>query len=147
MQLNRDVLPTLREKGVKVYFVSIGTPERGLQFSERTGWPADLLLCDPENAAYSALGFKKSVAATFLSPQTPLAMWDRIKSGNMGDLKAVLSRWIKQELWIPPKQDQAFQQGGAVVFQGRELLFAHYDAATSAHIDFGLLQAEATRGL
>lgn len=38
-------------------------------------------------------------------------------------------------------------QGGAVVFQGRRLLFAHYDKATSAHVDLQLLLAEATRGL
>ncbi len=38
-------------------------------------------------------------------------------------------------------------QGGAVVFQGRRLLFAHYDQATAAHVDFGLLLEEATKGL
>jgi hypothetical protein len=38
-------------------------------------------------------------------------------------------------------------QGGAVVFFGRRLVFAHYDAATSAHVDLKLLLAEATRGL
>lgn len=34
-----------------------------------------------------------------------------------------------------------------MVFQGRKLLFAHYDRATSAHVDFALLQREATKGL
>lgn len=37
-------------------------------------------------------------------------MWQRIKGGDMSDLKAVLSRWTKQELWVPPKADQAYQQ-------------------------------------
>ncbi|KAL4440489.1 hypothetical protein ABPG75_003490 [Micractinium tetrahymenae] len=146
-QLARDVLPALRARGVKLYFVSIGYPERGRKFSEQTGFPPELLLCDPENVTYSALGFKKGVRETFFSPETPLAFWERIKAGKMGDLQAVLGRWTKQELWVPPKKDQAFQQGGAVIFQGRQLLFAHYDRATSAHVDFGLLQREATKGL
>jgi hypothetical protein len=39
------------------------------------------------------------------------------KPGGMSDLKDILGRW---KPWIPPKQDQAFQQvcvcgGGAVV--------------------------------
>jgi hypothetical protein len=31
------VLPALSEKEVKLYFVSIGTPERGLEFVDKTG--------------------------------------------------------------------------------------------------------------
>lgn len=118
-----------------------------MAFCDKTGFPPELLLCDPENVTYSALDFKKGVRETFFSYDTPLAMWERIKSGNTEDLKRVLSVWTKQELWIPPKQDQAFQQGGAVVFAGRRLLFAHYDVATSAHVDLQLLLAEATKGL
>lgn len=38
-------------------------------------------------------------------------------------------------------------QGGAVVFAGRRLLFAHYDEATSAHVDFEALLAAATQEL
>lgn len=147
MQLRRDLLPALREKGVKLYLVSIGTPERGLEFVEKTGFPADLLLCDPDNVTYTSLGLKKGVRQTFFSYETPLAMWERIKSGATKDIQEVLSVWTKTPLWIPPKQDQAFQQGGAIVLQGRRLLFAHYDQATSAHVDLQLLLAEAARGL
>lgn len=134
MQLRRDLLPALREKGVKLYLVSIGTPERGLEFVEKTGasqatwavapsilwprllvamlpqhrvvtgclaawaaqvpaaaaaartnavpdnphfapcllrpttgFPADLLLCDPDNVTYTSLGLKKGVRQTFFS--------------------------------------------------------------------------------
>lgn len=67
--------------------------------------------------------------------QTPFAMWDRIKSGNTQDLKAVLDVWTKTPLWIPPQQDQAFQQGGVVIFNGKEVIWSHYDPATSAHAD------------
>lgn len=44
--------------------------------------------------------------------QTPEAIWQRMKSGNTQDLKEVLAKWTKNELWVPPKQDQAFQQVG-----------------------------------
>lgn len=114
---------------------------------EKTGFPAELLLCDPDNVTYTALGFKKGVQETFLSVETPVAIWERIKGGRLGDLQEVLSTWTKTPLWHPPTQDQAFQQGGAVVFQGRRPLFAHYDQATSAHVDLQLLLAEATKGL
>lgn len=36
-QVGRDLLPALRAKGVKLYFVSIGTAERGVLFCEQTG--------------------------------------------------------------------------------------------------------------
>lgn len=37
VQVSRDLLPALRARGVKLYFVSIGKPDRGVLFSERTG--------------------------------------------------------------------------------------------------------------
>jgi hypothetical protein len=38
-------------------------------------------------------------------------------------------------LFIPPKQDQAFNQGGTFLFDGDETIFAHYDESTGAHSD------------
>lgn len=145
------MLPALSEKQVKLYFVSIGTPERGLEFVDKTGFPAELLLCDPDGTTFSALNFKKGVLQTFFSIETPLAIWKRIREGKAGDIKAVLGSWVKaqweQGIWNPPKQDQALQQGGALIFHGRNVLLAHKDKATSAHIDLDLLLAEATKGL
>lgn len=42
---------------------------------------------------------------------------------------------------------QALQQGGVVVFQGQELLWAHYDPATAAHADLKLVTRVAAEGL
>lgn len=36
-------------------------------------------------------------------------------------------------LFIPPKQEQAFLQGGTFVFEGSKTLFAHYDESTAVH--------------
>lgn len=133
-----------------MFLVGIGTPERSLQFAEMTQFPPELLLADPNNVTYDALEFKKGIKETFFSVETPQAMWQRIRTGRTADLQTVFAKWTKEQakgIWNPPKRDQAFQQGGAVVFFGRRLVFAHYDAATSAHVDLKLLLAEATRGL
>ena len=39
--------------------VTIGTPERGLEFAELTSYPAENLLADPENVTYDALSLKR----------------------------------------------------------------------------------------
>jgi AhpC/TSA antioxidant enzyme len=36
-------------------------------------------------------------------------------------------------VYVPPKPDQAFLQGGTFVFRGTQTLFAHYDPSTAAH--------------
>ena len=48
------------------------------------------------------------------------------------ELSEVLSKW-KDAFYIPPKQDQAFNQGGAFIFNGDRTVYAHYDEATAAH--------------
>ena len=45
----------------------------------------------------------------------------------MGDLNDVLGKWGDAFI-IPPKQAQAFNQGGMFVFDGDETVLAHYDA-------------------
>eukprot|EP00983_Pelagomonas_calceolata_P106049 1159192-Pelagomonas_calceolata.AAC.3 len=46
---------------------------------------------------------------------TPLAFKERIEQGRMGDLAEIMPRW---QPWVPPKQDQAFQQVGCVCVGG-----------------------------
>lgn len=63
------MLPELDAKGVQLLLVSVGTKERGLEFVEKTGFPADRLLADPDSHTYEALSMKKGLLATFFSPQ------------------------------------------------------------------------------
>jgi hypothetical protein len=64
IQLRRDVLPGLRERGVQLWLVSIGTPERGADFAAETGFPADRLLADPgEQAGGRKTGDKEGCCA------------------------------------------------------------------------------------
>mmetsp|Transcript_5815 Transcript_5815/g.15496 ORF Transcript_5815/g.15496 Transcript_5815/m.15496 type:complete len:114 (+) Transcript_5815:496-837(+) len=101
-------------------------------FVEVTGFPETNLFVDPENITYTALGLAKGVGQTFFSWDTPLAFKERIEQGRMGDLAEIMPRW---QPWVPPKQDQAFQQGGMLVFEGDKVLFSHKDPSTSAHAD------------
>lgn len=134
-QLARDVVPPLSETSdptVKLITVGIGNVDRGREFCRHVGFPEDLLYCDPENAAYDALGLKKGVQTTFFTIDTPLSILARAQKDNAKDLLAATKRW---KPWLPPKQDQGFQQGGAFVFEGEDLLFQHFDPSTGAHAD------------
>lgn len=48
--------------------VTIGTPERGLEFAELTSYPAENLLADPENVTYDALSLKRVSASLQARP-------------------------------------------------------------------------------
>jgi hypothetical protein len=94
----------------------------------------DYLFVDPENALYDALNLNFGVQRTFFNINTPFAFLDRITSkGGMEDLLGtILPKW-GNAFFIPPKQKQAFNQGGTFVFKGERALFAHYDPSTAAH--------------
>merc|ERR1719238_1111995 len=134
VQLRRDVKPKLDAAGVKLVLVSIGTFERSQDFAEETQFPRENLYADPENAAYDALGFYKGWGRTFFRTETPFSIKDRLEQNDMAkDMRDVLKRW---KPWLPPKSDQGLQQGGMLVFAGKECVYRHYDEATGAHADF-----------
>jgi AhpC/TSA antioxidant enzyme len=115
--------------------ISIGKTERGIEFCEKTGFDPSRLLADPDSNSYAPLGMKKGLKETFFSKETPYAIWEDIKSGRIETLKKVMKVWIKNKLWIPPQQDQAFQQGGIVIFDGEKVVWVWRDPATGAHAD------------
>jgi hypothetical protein len=43
--------------------------------------------------------------------------------------------YVVSAIYIPPEQDQAFNQGATFVFDDEETIFAHYDESTGAHSD------------
>lgn len=49
---------------------------------------------------------------------------------------SALSKW---QPWLPPKQDQAFQQGGTFVFAGEDCIFQHFDKSTGDHAPLKLV--------
>jgi len=142
IQLRRDIKPTLDAQGVKLFFVSIGPWERSKDFVSVTEFPAENLLADPESKTYEALGLVKGVGQTFFNPQSALAFMRRFKDGTIKDLQNILPRWIP---WVPPKQDQALQQGGMFVFEGERCVWCQYDQATGAHADLQVVLGEVGR--
>jgi len=62
----------------------------------------------------------------------------------MKDLLDVLGKW-KDAVYIPPKQEQAFQQGGTFVFKGADTTFAYYDAAVGTHLEVSRAVDEALK--
>ena len=124
---------------------------------------------------YDALQLNRGIETTFLSIETPYAFKDRFFGSNgrkdgMKDLLDVLGKW-KDAVYIPPKQEQAFQrkivhlnshmfslfccfshtdfsvnvfiEGGAFVFKGADTAFAYYDAAAGTHLEVSKAVAKA----
>ncbi|CAD7702888.1 unnamed protein product [Ostreobium quekettii] len=135
-QLRRDVIPILQPAGVKLFLVSIGPPERGLEFCKVTNFPPEQMLADPDNILYDAVGFYRGVGVTFFNYNTPLSILRRFLKNGAADLGEAMQLW---KIWIPPKIEQSLQQGGSLVFQGSECVFANYEEATGAHVDLDAL--------
>lgn len=143
--------PVLDSHGVDMYLVSIGTKERGLEFVEKTGFPAERLIADPESACYEALELRRGVRETFFSYNTMEAIWKDIRSGRIANLRDnVMPKWIeaqKSGIWNPPKRQQALQQGGMAIFHGKDLVYLWKDPSTGAHADLDEVIDIALRGL
>lgn len=125
----------LEQAGVKLVMVSVGTATNCQKIIDHLEVHngEEYLFVDPENVLYDALYLNRGVKETFFSISTPFAFLNRFtKEGGMKDLNEVLSKWNKA-FFIPPKQEQAFLQGGTFVFSGPNTLFAHYDESTAAH--------------
>ena len=124
--------PVLDAAGVKLIAVSIGTPQRALDFIEETQFPAENLFADPNNACYTRLQLNKSLK-NFSQKSTPEMLIARWRKDGAKDLLDVFSHW---KPWIPPKREQGFQQGGTFAFAGEEVTYAFYDPSTGVHAPF-----------
>ena len=126
----------LEALGVNLVMVSIGLPEKGQKLVEHLAFKdgEKYLFVDPENAMYDALNLNFGVQRTFFNINTPFAFLDRITTkGGLDDLLGtILPKW-GNAFFIPPKQEQAFNQGGTFIFEGERAVFAHYDPSTAAH--------------
>lgn len=115
--------------------VSIGKPEIGKRLVDhlelRNG--DQFLFVDPENALYDSLKLNAGLKETFFSVETAFAFLERFtKPDGTKQLIEVLSKWNKA-VFVPPKQEQALNQGGTFLFDRADTVFAHYDASTAAH--------------
>lgn len=124
----------LQANGIRLFMVSIGTPEKAALLVDHLGVNDNMMLyVDPTNACYDALDLRRGVDRTFTNINTPFAFLDRWRRGETGDLQTVLKDWIQKGFFIPPEQHQAFLQGGTFVFRNGKTVYAHYDPSTAAH--------------
>jgi len=121
--------------------VSIGKPEVGKKLLQHLDIDRgdEWIFVDPENILYEALQLNSGVETTFFSIETPFAFRDRLFGANgrkdgMKDLLDVLGKW-KDAVYVPPKREQAFQQGGVFIFKGESTIYAYYDAAAGTHLE------------
>jgi len=121
-------------KNIDFAMISIGKPEIGKELLAHLGLPEDFpLYADPVNAVYDDLDLNRGLDTLFFKPSTPFAFLDRFtQKDGMKELNEVLGKWNKA-FYIPPKQDQAFIQGGTFIFDGFSTVFAHYDESVGAH--------------
>ncbi|EIE25407.1 hypothetical protein COCSUDRAFT_61626 [Coccomyxa subellipsoidea C-169] len=130
-QQAKDLLaakPEFDAVGVDLVALSVGVPEKGKLFCERVPFPEELLFLDPDRLAYSELALYEGIGRTFFSRATPAALsglnFDKFKEAVKG---------YTFDMTKPPKNDDAFQQGGLFIFDGAEVLYAHKDAGTADH--------------
>lgn len=125
----------LENLGINLVVVSIGTPENGKKLMKHLSIPhfADFFYVDPKSVLYDSLNLNKGVVSTLFAPGTSFSFLRRFtQPDGMKELNEVLSKWNKA-IYIPPRQDQALNQGGTFVFDGDQTVFAHYDEGTGAH--------------
>lgn len=123
--------------GVELTIVSIGKPEVGAKLMTHLGISdgQEFFFVDPINKVYDDLDLNRGVDVTFFNPAIPMAFGNRLLQGKgivSKELSEVLLKW-KDAFFIPPKAEQAFNQGGAFLFQDNDTIYAHYDEATAAH--------------
>lgn len=121
------VKPLLDAAGCKLIAVGVGTPASALEFCNKVPFPQENLVADPDRATYKALALYEGVSRTFFNRATPMAL---LKRGDAANLREATKNYT---LIMPKKNEDAFQQGGMFVFQGRDVLYARKDEGTADH--------------
>lgn len=134
-QLQQDIIPELDQCDVKLFLASIGTPERGIDFANLTGFPQDRLLADPENVLYTSLEMKTGLS-TFFSTRGSEVISAKVRDEGKDKMRASLKRY---KPYLPPKLGQVLQQGGCLIFNGKSCVYEWYDATPGDHVDFDVV--------
>jgi len=132
---------------VKLVVVGLGSVESAQTFSERTGFPMDMLLVDEseETEAYKAIGTRNSQRDSSNNKQMfegVESMWssattDAIEARGRDDLNAITGNLFKPGIYkpmMPSTVEATLVQGASFVFKGEEVLLEHYDVSSGAHV-------------
>ncbi|KAL7488818.1 hypothetical protein ACHAW6_014446 [Cyclotella cf. meneghiniana] len=123
--------------GVQFILISIGKPEIGLKLCEHLEIEngPEFIFADPENKVYDKLALNRGWD-TMIRPATAFRFRDRIfgNGQSLDQLFEVLGKW-KDAVYIPPKIEQSTNHGGTFIFNGENVIFAHYDESPGTHAD------------
>ncbi|KAM7520377.1 hypothetical protein LguiB_019339 [Lonicera macranthoides] len=111
--------------GVKLIAIGIGTPNKARILAERLPFPMESLYADPERKAYDVLGLYYGFGRTFFNPASA-KVFSRFEALQ----KAVKNYTIEA---TPDDRSSVLQQGGMLVFKGKQLLYARKDEGTGDH--------------
>ncbi|KAL9189424.1 hypothetical protein ACHAXT_009099 [Thalassiosira profunda] len=134
--LTRSFGEELLANGVQFALISIGKPEIGVELCAHLGVEGESwIYADPENDAYDRLQLNRGWS-TMARPATAFRFKDRIFGGkaSLDQLFEVLGKW-KDAVYIPPKLEQSTNHGGTFIFNGDDVVFAHYDESPGTHAD------------
>jgi len=139
--------PVLQKANIELVMIGIGKPEIAQRLCNEhleLTRPEEFIFADPDNSLYSLLDLNFNL----FTPATAFSFLERFSTkGGMNDLNSILSKWLPRPgvsegaVILPPRQKQAFNQGGTFVFNGGRTLLAHYDASTGAHANFESVQS------
>lgn len=136
------------DAGVNLKMISIGKPEIGKELMSHLDITNgdEYVFADMDNALYDELDLNVGMKG-MINPATAFSFRDRIFNNDMIEILEVMGKW-KDAVYIPPKFNQAFNQGGVFILDHRneKTLFAHYDESVGAHADMDLVKKIAING-
>lgn len=121
----KEVKPSFDAAGVKLVAVGVGTPDKGRMLAERLPFPLDCLYADPEHKAYDLLGLYYGFGRTFFNPAS-VKVFSRFDSLKKAGENYTITA-------TPDDKGSVLQQGGMLVFKGKQLLYARKDEGTGDH--------------
>ncbi|XP_023519132.1 prostamide/prostaglandin F synthase [Cucurbita pepo subsp. pepo] len=113
--------------GVKLIAVGIGTPNKARILAERLPFPMDCLYADPDRKAYDLLGLYYGFGRTFFNPASTKVF----SKSRFSTLREAMKNYTLEA--TPDDRSSVLQQGGMLVFKGKQLLYARKDEGTGDH--------------
>uniref|UniRef100_J3LSG7 Alkyl hydroperoxide reductase subunit C/ Thiol specific antioxidant domain-containing protein n=2 Tax=Oryza brachyantha TaxID=4533 RepID=J3LSG7_ORYBR len=113
------------EGGAKLIAIGVGTPDKARILADRLPFPIDNLYADPDRKAYDVLGMYHGVGRTLFSPASA-----KIYS-RLDYIKKATKNYTLEG--TPANLTGVLQQGGMLVFRGKQLLYSWKDEGTGDH--------------